>query len=77
MSVLGMLMGDGGARVLMGDGAPKLVLMGNVGGLWSILMSDGEWHGEGLIQLTIVTIVTIVTLLTLTGANLNRCIESV
>ena len=40
-------MGDGGARVLMGDGAPKLVLMGD-GGLWSILMGDGDWHGEGL-----------------------------
>jgi hypothetical protein len=42
-------MGDGGARVLMGDGAPKLVLMGDGGGgLWSILMGDGDWHGEGL-----------------------------
>jgi len=26
-------MGDGGARVLMGDGAPKLVLMGDGGAL--------------------------------------------
>ena len=36
----------GGARVLMGDGAPKLFLMGD-GGLWIILKGDGDGSVRG------------------------------
>ena len=52
-------MGDEGARVLMGDGAPKLVLMGDGGGVLGILMGDLDGIVGGLIHSVVYTNLTV------------------